>query len=70
MMQGNANCSAPKTVIGVTKVANERYLHYLQLCGKDFFCEFHARVCNNVDPTGSMFTSVATDASQARCGAV
>ena len=32
--QGNANCSAPKTVIGVTKVANERYLPYLQLCGK------------------------------------
>ena len=34
--QGNANCSAPKTVIGVTKVANKRYLPYLQLCGKDF----------------------------------
>ena len=30
-MQGNANFSAPKTVIGVTKVANERYLPYLQL---------------------------------------
>ena len=25
-LQGNANCSAPKTVIGATKVANERYL--------------------------------------------
>ena len=36
-LQGNANCSAPKTVIGVTKVANERYLLYLQLCGKAFF---------------------------------
>ena len=36
-LQGNANCSAPKTVIGVTKVANERYLPYLQLCGKAFF---------------------------------
>jgi hypothetical protein len=36
-MQRNANCSAPKTVIGVTKVANERYLPYLQLCGKSFF---------------------------------
>ena len=32
-LQRNANCSAPKTVIGVTKVANERYLPYLQLCG-------------------------------------
>ena len=41
---GNANCSAPKTVIGVTKVRNERYLPYVQLCGKAdklFFCEFH-----------------------------
>ena len=35
-LQGNANCSAPKTVIGVTKVANERYLPYLQLCRKAF----------------------------------
>ena len=35
-LQGNANCSAPKSVIGVTKVANERYLPYLQLCGKAF----------------------------------
>ena len=34
--QGNANCSASKTGIGVTKVANERYLPYLQLCGKAF----------------------------------
>jgi len=40
-LQGNANCSAPKTVIGVTKVANERYLPYLQLCGKALFCEYH-----------------------------
>ena len=32
-LQGFANCSAPKTVIGVRKVANERYLPYLQLCG-------------------------------------
>jgi hypothetical protein len=24
-LQGNANCSGPKTVIGVTKVANEIY---------------------------------------------
>ena len=29
---GNANCSALKTVIGVTKVANEIYLPYLKLC--------------------------------------
>ena len=41
MLQGNANCSAPKTVIGVTKVANESYLPYLQLCRKVFFCEFY-----------------------------
>ena len=34
MLQGNANCLAPKTVIGVTKVANERYLPHLQPCGK------------------------------------
>ena len=39
-LQGIANCSAPKTVIGVTKVTNERYLPYLQQCGKAFFCEF------------------------------
>ena len=32
--QGNANCSAPKTFIGVTKVAHEIYLPYLQFCGK------------------------------------
>ena len=32
-LQGIANCPAPKTVIGVTKVANERYLPYLKLCG-------------------------------------
>ena len=36
-LQGNANCSATKTVIGVTKGANERYLPYLQLCGIAFF---------------------------------
>ena len=29
--------SAPTTGIGVTKVANERHLPYLQLCGKFFF---------------------------------
>ena len=28
-----------KHLIGLTKVANERYLQYLQLCGKAF-CEF------------------------------
>ena len=39
MMQGNANCSAPKTVIGLTN-GNGRYLLYLQLCGKDFFVNF------------------------------
>ena len=39
-LQENANCSAPKTVIGVTKVANERYLLYLKKFGK-VFCEFH-----------------------------
>ena len=33
-LQENANCSAPQ---GVTRVANERYLPYLQLCGKTFF---------------------------------
>ena len=32
-LQGIANCSAPKTVIGVTKVANERYSPYLKLFG-------------------------------------
>ena len=32
--QGNANCSPPKTFTGVNKVANERYLPYLQFCGK------------------------------------
>ena len=37
MLQGNANCTAPKTVIGVTKVANEIYLPYLQPYGKAFF---------------------------------
>ena len=36
-LQGNANCTAPETVIVVTKVANERYLPYLQR----LFCEFH-----------------------------
>ena len=36
-MQGNENCSAPKTVIGVTANANEKYLPYLQFCGKAFF---------------------------------
>ena len=36
MLQGNANCSAPKKVIGVTKASNERHLPYLQLCGKAF----------------------------------
>ena len=31
-------CSlAPKTVIGMNKVANDRYLPYLQLCGNTFF---------------------------------
>ena len=30
-LQGNTNCSAPDTVTQ-TKVANERYLSYLQLC--------------------------------------
>ena len=39
-MQGNANCSAPKTVIGVIKVANKIYLPYLQLPGKAFFVIF------------------------------
>ena len=36
-MQGNANCSAAKAVIGVTKVGNERNLPYLQLFEKAFF---------------------------------
>ena len=31
-LQGKANCSPLKTVIGVTKVGYERYLPYLQLC--------------------------------------
>ena len=35
-LQGNANYSALKAVIGMTKVANEIYLPYLQLCGKAF----------------------------------
>ena len=35
-LKGNANCSAPKTVIAMNKVANERYLSYLQLCGNVF----------------------------------
>jgi hypothetical protein len=34
MLQGNTNCSAPNTNSGVSKVANERYLPYLQLCRK------------------------------------
>ena len=38
--QGNANFSAPKTVIGVTKVANKRYLPYLQLCVNTFLMNF------------------------------
>ena len=33
-LQGNTNCSAPNTVTGVSKVTNERYLPYLQLCRK------------------------------------
>ena len=33
---GNANCSAPKTVIWVTMVANEKYLPYLKLCVQAF----------------------------------
>ena len=33
-LQGNANCSSPKTVIGMTKASNKRYLPYLKLCGK------------------------------------
>ena len=33
-LQKNKNCLAPKTVIGMSKVANERYLTYLQLCGQ------------------------------------
>ena len=40
MQIANANCSAPKTVIGVTKPANERYLPYLQICGWRFFVNF------------------------------
>ena len=31
---------AQPPVIGVTKVANERYLPYLQICGKAFFVNF------------------------------
>ena len=38
--QGNENCSAPTTVIGLTKVANERYLPNLKLCGKACLCIF------------------------------
>ena len=33
-LQGNTNCWSPKTVTGVSKVANERYLPYLQLFEK------------------------------------
>ena len=33
-LQGNANCSTPKTVTGLTKMANEIYLPYLQHCGR------------------------------------
>ena len=33
-LQGNTNCSAPNTVTVVSKVENERYLPYLQLCKK------------------------------------
>ena len=36
-LQGNANCSDPKAVIGLNKVANERYLPYLQHCGNAFY---------------------------------
>ena len=35
-LQGIINCSAHKKVIGVTKVANERYLPYLQFCRNAF----------------------------------
>ena len=35
-LQWNANCSAPNTLIGVTKLGNKRCLPYLQLCGKAF----------------------------------
>ena len=45
-LQGNANCSAPKTVMGVTKVANEIYLPFLQLCGK-FFVNFMSWMCKS-----------------------
>jgi hypothetical protein len=37
---GKCKLLSPKTVIGVTKVANERYLPYLQLCGTAFFVNF------------------------------
>ena len=46
-VQGNANCSATRKVIGVTKAANERYLPYLQLCGKAFFVNFMYRRCKS-----------------------
>ena len=39
-LQKIANCSDPNTVIGVTKVANERYLPYLQLYGRAFLWIF------------------------------
>ena len=38
----NANCSVPKTVTGVTKVANERYLPYIQPC--EFLCSLGVKV--------------------------
>ena len=50
--QGNASYSAPKTVIGVTKVANERYLPYLQLCKKAFFVNFMYWRCKSGPKVG------------------
>ena len=46
-LQRNASCSAPKTVIWVTMVANERYLTYRQLCGKASMWIFMYCRCKN-----------------------
>ena len=49
-LQGIANYSAPKTVIGVTKVANERYLPYLQFLERfksEFSCNVGVKVAQS-----------------------
>ena len=46
-LQGNAYCSAPNTATWVSKVANERYLTYLQLCEKALIRIFMCLWCKS-----------------------